>query len=126
MYATREQVIVVTKFVLGNPAKDCLSRLLHQFKLYGATGLLLDDHCTFFDPTGLRQVGDQQGDQVAAPRLAVNRQVEECEIAFLPADLQSNPNGPGFPGASEVVSSRITGPWSQCEKMLSRSVVSQT
>jgi hypothetical protein len=55
--------------------------LLGDFKLHRALGLLLHDDRSRADAITMRNVSDAQPDQIASTQLAVDGQVEQCEIA---------------------------------------------
>jgi hypothetical protein len=68
---------------------DGLSRLLRQLKPDGSTGLLLP-HCGAINRIpAWCNVLDPKSDDIAAPQLAVNRQIEHCQVARASVYLQS-------------------------------------
>jgi hypothetical protein len=73
---------------------DGLPRLLRQFKPDGPTGLLLP-HCCAIDCIPARcNVLDAKCDDIAAPQLAVDRQIEHCQVSRPPLNLQSGTDRP--------------------------------
>ena len=69
-------------------------RLVSEFEPNRPASLLLADGCTIHRIAAGRDVIDTDGDNVATAQLAVDRQVEEGEIPFLPLDLQLRPDRP--------------------------------
>ena len=68
---------------------DGLSRLLRQLKPDGSTGLLLP-HRGAIDRVPARcDVLDPKSDDIAAPQLAVDRQIEHCQVSRAYVHLQS-------------------------------------
>jgi hypothetical protein len=75
---------------------DGLSRLLCQLKPDGPTGLLLP-HCRAIDRIAARcNVLDPKCDDIAAPQLAVDRQIEHCQVARPSVHLQSGTDRPNM------------------------------
>jgi hypothetical protein len=56
--------------------------------------LLLDRGATFANPAAGADIIDLQSDDVAAPELAVDRKVEQREVAFAALQLKPDPNCP--------------------------------
>jgi hypothetical protein len=54
----------------------------------------LDNHCSVADYAGKRNVADRDGDWVATSKLAIDGEIEECQIPFRAGYLQSCSNAP--------------------------------
>jgi hypothetical protein len=92
--ATWEQEVVRFEALLPDTRGRSLSRLFCNLKLYGTLCLLLHDDRPCSDPLSVRQISDPQFHQIARPQLAVDGQVEECQIAHAVGELQADPNRP--------------------------------
>ena len=66
---------------LGDPGFDRFSRLLGQFKLDGLPRLLLHDRCPGNYPTAMRDIAYLELDEIAAPKLAVDGEIEQGKIS---------------------------------------------
>jgi len=71
---------------------DGLSSLIGQLETYRPPRLLLANGCSIQRVTAWSNVIDADGDNVAAAKFAVDRQVEECKIPLLALDLQLGSN----------------------------------
>ena len=65
----------------GDPCLDRFSRLLGQFKLDGLPRLLLHDGGPGNDPTAMSDITYLEFDEIAAPKFAVNRQIEKGKVS---------------------------------------------
>jgi hypothetical protein len=76
----REQVVARLPRTAGNPRQHGVSRLLGDLELHRPSRLLLH-HCgPGPHPSAQKDVIHPQGNQVTAPQLAVDRQVEHGEV----------------------------------------------
>jgi hypothetical protein len=78
---------------------DGLAGLLAQFKSDGPPGFLLSDGCAIRRVAAGGDILDPDGDDVTAPKLAVDRQIEHGEIASAAFDLELRPNRPNVLGS---------------------------
>jgi hypothetical protein len=62
------------------PNQDARTSWLEKFELHRPLRLLLDDHRTIADATSGNQVTDPHPDEIAAPKLAINRKVEQGSV----------------------------------------------
>jgi hypothetical protein len=67
---------------------DGLAGLFAQFKSYGPTGFLLPDRCAIRRVAARGDILDPDGDNVAATKLAVDRQIEHGEVTSAAFDLK--------------------------------------
>ena len=81
MQAGRKQVVFRSETGVTDPVSDGISRWFRDLKLNGPLRLLLHDGGACADPLAVRDVAHPQFDQIAGPELAVDRQIEQCEIA---------------------------------------------
>ena len=79
---------------LGDPGLDRFSRLLGQFKLDGLPRLLLHDRCPRNYPTAVSDIAYLKFNEIAAPKLAVDGEIEKGEISNTLGQLQSDPDRP--------------------------------
>ena len=95
-YAAWKQKTIGAKIGGLDPVSDRLPRFLGDFELHRALGLLLHDRGATRDSQAVGNVPDTQLDQVACAQLAVNRQVEERQVAGAARQLQAHPDSPYF------------------------------
>jgi hypothetical protein len=62
--------------------------LLSQLEPYGPAGLLLSYRCPIDGQSTRCDVLDLEGNDVAAPQLAIDGEIEHCEVTCAPADLK--------------------------------------
>jgi hypothetical protein len=79
---------------IRDPVSDREPRLFGDFELDRPAGLLLDHGRAIPHRAADTHVIDPQGDQIAAAQLAVDRQVEQREIALSNLKLKPDPDGP--------------------------------
>jgi len=65
---------------MRDQAADRLAGLVGQLELHRLLGLVLEDDGAVRDGAAVRDIADAQRDQVAAAQLAVDGEVEECEV----------------------------------------------
>jgi hypothetical protein len=90
----REQVLTSSATGLGQPISDSASGLLGDFELNRSARLLLDYRRSIADRPARAHVVDFEPNQVAAPELAVNGQIEHREVAFSTLQLEPHPDCP--------------------------------
>jgi hypothetical protein len=78
---------------------DGLAGQLAQFKSDGPPGFLLSDSCAIRRLAAGGDILDPNGDDVTAPKLAVDRQIEHGEVASAAFDLELRPNRPDVLGS---------------------------
>ena len=79
--ATGEQIVLRLQIRRFDPCGDSGSGRFGQLKLHRPLYLPLHHHRVGQALIGVQDVPDAQGHQIAAPQLAVNRQVEHGQIA---------------------------------------------
>ena len=72
----------------------CTPCLLGDFELNGSMGLLLHDDCSRGDAIAMDYVTNTKGNEITGSKLAVDREIEQSELANSPVKLQANANGP--------------------------------
>jgi len=82
------------QFRIPNPGGDGSSGRLGQFKLHGPLGLLLHNHRSRQNLIAVGDVAHTEIYEIASTQLAVNREVEQCQISGLMRVLKLNPDGP--------------------------------
>src|SRR6202030_1553296 len=75
---------------------DGLPRLLRQLKPDGSTGFLLPHRCPIDCIPAWCNVTDPNCDDIAAPQLAVDGDIEHCQVAGPPVHLQSGTDRPNM------------------------------
>jgi hypothetical protein len=96
--ATGEQIVLRPQIRLFDPCRDGRPGRLGQFELHRALGLPLLDHRMGQYLAAVRHIPNVQVNQIAAALLAVDRQVEDGEVANLVFVLQVDSDGPDVPG----------------------------
>ena len=81
-------------FENGQPILDRRAGLLRQFELDRPARLFLDDCCAFAQSSADAYIVNSQAGEVAAPKFAVNRQIEHGEVAFARLNLEPGPDVP--------------------------------
>src|SRR5262249_33778185 len=79
---------------VGKPRLDRGLGLLGDFELHRAARLLLNDGRAVTDPTADADILDLQPHQIAAPEFAVDREVEQGEVAGSALHLEPDPDRP--------------------------------
>lgn len=67
-----------------------------QLEAHWLLRFALKDGGALFDLPGGVDVSDFQNNEVAAPQFAVDRSVEQCEIAMVLSDLKAYSDGPNM------------------------------
>ena len=86
---------------LRDPRGDRGPRGFRQLKLYGPLCLSLHDHRPAQDLAAVRNVANTQIDEITATQLAVDREIEHCQVSNPAPILQVDADGPdilGFEG----------------------------
>ena len=94
MLATRKEVGVRRQLPLHDPRAHHLARLLGEPEAHHLRSLLLDERCPGQESVAVRHVRHLHAHQVTAPQLAVDRQVEQGDLASLAGHLQLGANRP--------------------------------
>ena len=77
-----------------HPLRDRSSGVFRDFELNGAARLALDDRYAFADTIADNELGDPQTDEVAAPQLAVDGEIEQSEIARVAREFEARTDRP--------------------------------
>jgi hypothetical protein len=86
--AAREQVLTASEGSTGKPVVDCRSGLFGNLELDRPAGFSLD-HCgAVLHSATNAHVAHPEPHQVATPQLAIDGQIEECEVASVPLKLE--------------------------------------
>lgn len=95
MNSAREQVLPpCPKRGSSHPVADCCSGLFSNFELDGPARLPLDHGGAVANMPSHTYVVDSQPHEIAAAQLAIDREIEQGEIAAMLFKLQSDPDGP--------------------------------
>jgi hypothetical protein len=94
---TREQIILAPEASVSNPSEDRIAGRLGDLKLHRSLGFLLHDNRARGNPVAVRDISDTQLHEIAAAQLAVERHIEERELALAIAKFETNPNRPNVP-----------------------------
>src|SRR6516225_9590990 len=89
-----EQISALASIEGGQPLADSSTGLLGNLELHRPAGLLLNDGRAIANSPTSEHVIDPQADEIAAPELAVDRQIEHRKIASATLHLQPYSNGP--------------------------------
>ena len=89
-----KQISALASIEGGEPLADSSTGLLGNLELHRPAGLLLHDGRAIANPPTGEHVIDPQADEIAAPELAVDRQIEHRKIASATLHLQPYSNGP--------------------------------
>jgi hypothetical protein len=77
-----EQISALASVDGGEPLADSNTGLFGDFELNRSAGLLLDYRRSIANPPARAHVVDLEPNEVAAPQLAVNGQIEHREVTF--------------------------------------------
>ena len=80
--AARKKVAGVHRLQHTQPFPECSPGLFGDFKLDRSSGFSLYDGCSIANPTAKANVLGLKGDEITSAKLAVDRQIEECEITL--------------------------------------------
>ena len=81
MKAAREEVLPVRWNAIGDPIAECCSGLFSDFELDRSAGFPLDYRGAVPDSAPDAHVADLEPNEVTAPQLAVEGQIEQSEVA---------------------------------------------
>lgn len=73
---------------------DCHAGLVCQFEAHRPARLFLPDGCAIHRVATRSHIVNADGDDITAAQLAIDRQIEEREVALLALDLQLGPDQP--------------------------------
>ena len=80
-----------------NPREYRSPRVLGYFELNWPPGLVLDDGCAIANAAAGDEVHDLEPNQITAARFAVDREIEQREVAQVVCELEPRSNGPDLP-----------------------------
>lgn len=93
-HSAREQKSAVPVTHYLQPCFDGIACRLRNFELDGPTGLFLNNDGSGGNTVGAPDISDFDRDQIAATQLAVDRQIEQCQVVFPSSELELDPDGP--------------------------------
>jgi hypothetical protein len=93
----REQIPAPAGVEGDQPLADRGAGLLGDLELHRPAGLFLDHRRAIANSPAGGHVIDPQPNEVAAPELAVDGQIEHRKIALAPLHLEANTDGPDIP-----------------------------
>ena len=94
MQSTREQIILGLQCGCSHSGEDRLSGRLRDFELHWTLGFLLHNDCACGDSIAVGHITDAQLHEIAAAKFAVDRQIEQRQLALAIGHLQTNANRP--------------------------------
>ena len=77
-----------------DPCGNGIPRVFREFKLNGPLGFALDHRHAFANATIPHQVGDGQCHQIASAKLAINRHIEQSNIAQVVRQFETRTDRP--------------------------------
>ena len=92
--ATGEEELAASWRGVGEPIADCCSGLFSDLELDRPTGFPLDHRCAVLHPAPDAYVGHPKPDEVTAPQLAINGEVEKRKVTSASLKLEANANCP--------------------------------
>jgi hypothetical protein len=95
----REKVLAVSARSVCQPIADCCSGLFGDLELDRSAGLLLDDRHPILNPDPDADIADPKPQEVAAPELAVDRELKQLQVAGPLFKLEPNADGLDFSGS---------------------------
>ncbi len=93
---TREQMLRRIQVCAPNPVRDRLAGLLGDLELNRLSRLLLHHHRAGCHPVALRDISYSQFEKIAGPKLTVDGEIEQRQVAMLLIDLSVNPYRPNL------------------------------
>src|SRR6266446_6150271 len=96
-YPARKQIILALERRVSYPGEDRFSGELSDFELNRPLCLLLHDDRARGDSIAMSDIANAQLHEIAAAQLAVDRQVEQRELALAIAQLEANAYCPNLP-----------------------------
>jgi hypothetical protein len=94
MKAAREQVLLGPKLGTGYPIADRRPGLLGDLELDRPTGFLLNNSSAVANMPSHAYVVDPEPHKVAAAQLAIDREIEQGEVAAMVFELESDSDRP--------------------------------
>ena len=79
-----------------DPCQDRFASLLRDLELQRPLCLLLHDHGASRNALAMADVADSQRHEIARPKFAVDREVEEGELPHAFPNLQADADSPNF------------------------------
>ena len=89
-----EQISAVASVQGDDPLADSSTGLVGNLELHRPASLLLNDGRAIANSPASKHVIDPQSDEIAAPELAVDGEIEHREIAFSTLQLKPYPDCP--------------------------------
>jgi len=96
MHPAGEQEVIRTKVGQIDPAGHGLAGWIGEFKLNRSSGLLLDHVRPCRRSISVGHIADPELDQIASPKLAVDSEIEEREVASTAGQLEPSTDCPNF------------------------------
>jgi hypothetical protein len=90
----REQISALASVEGGEPLADSSTGLIGNLELHRPASLLLNDGRAIANSPASEHVIDPQPEEIAAPELAVDGEIEHREIAFSTLRLEPHPDCP--------------------------------
>ena len=94
MKAAREEVLPVRWNAIGDPIAECCSGFFGDFELDRSAGFALDYRGAVPDSAPDAHVADLEPNEVTAPQLAVEGQIEQSEVASTVFELKPDADCP--------------------------------
>jgi hypothetical protein len=94
MKSAREEVLPVRWNAIGDPIAECRSGLFSDFELDRSAGFPLDYRGAVPDSAPDAHVADLEPNEVTAPQLAVEGQIEQSEVASTLFELKPDADRP--------------------------------
>ncbi|ESY81143.1 hypothetical protein X739_28460 [Mesorhizobium sp. LNHC220B00] len=92
--STRESLVLDRAATPLEPGQQACSYVAGDFELYWSPGLLLHDDRASPDLRADHDITDSDLYQVAAPKLAVDRQIEQCTVSETSFAIEEEADGP--------------------------------
>lgn len=92
--AAWKKILSVPYLDTAEPVADRCASLFGDFELNGPTCLPLNDSSAIPYLAADADVGYTQSHEIAAPQFAVDREIEQSEVAFTPLQLEPGSNCP--------------------------------
>jgi len=96
--AAWEQVPTAPHFGLVDPGSYRFACVLRNFELNRPIGLALNDRDPLTDPVADDKIADPPFDEVTPAKLAVDGEIEECQVTEITREFKPGPNGPNLLG----------------------------
>jgi hypothetical protein len=96
-YPARKQIVFGFQSRVSDPGEDRFSGRFRDFELNWPLRFLLHDDRARGDSIAVSDIANAQLHEIAAAQLAVDRQIEQRELALPIGQLEPNPNCPNVP-----------------------------